>query len=116
MLKILLVDDDPTMLDLLKALLTMEGYQVAMLSNDSGDILKNTLVEKPDFMLMDVFMGEQHGLNIVRQIRQVQDLNRMKIVMVGGMDQSAESLAAGAEAFLVKPYDPDELLGILRSD
>jgi CheY-like chemotaxis protein len=115
MSKILLVDDDSTMVSLLKTLLTMEGYQVATLMDKPGDLLENIRLAKPDILLIDIFLGDNNGLDIVRQIRQLPDLKRIKIVMVSGTDKCDECLAAGADAFLLKPYMPNALFDILRS-
>ncbi len=78
MSKILLADDDFTMVALLKTLLTMEGYQVATLMDKPGDILENIRLAKPDILLIDIFLGDQNGLDIVRQIRQLPDLKRIQ--------------------------------------
>jgi CheY-like chemotaxis protein len=113
MLKVLLADDDFTMVALLKTLLGMEGHQVATLLDKTGDILENIRNEKPDVLLIDIFLGDRNGLDVVRQIRQTADLQDLRIVMVSGIDKSEECLAAGANAFLLKPYMPEELLEIL---
>jgi CheY-like chemotaxis protein len=115
MLKILLADDDYTMVALLKTLLGMEGYQVATLMDKTGDILDNIRKEKPDVLLMDIFLGDRNGMDVVQQIRKTADMKDLKIVMVSGIDKGEECLAAGANAFLLKPYMPEELLEILRS-
>ena len=115
MLKILLVDDDYTMVGLLKTLLTMEGYQVATLLDKPGDIIENIRLAKPDVMLIDIFLGRHNGLDIVRKIRKLPDFALMKIIMASGIDKSNECLAAGADVFLLKPYMPNELFDILRS-
>ena len=115
MLKVLLAEDDTTMVTLLKTLLSMEGYQVATLLDKTGDILENIRVAKPDILLIDIFLGDSNGLDIVRQIRQMPDLKDIKIVMASGIDKTEECLAAGADVFLLKPYMPNELFDILRS-
>jgi CheY-like chemotaxis protein len=115
MLRILLADDDYTMVSLLKTLLNMEGYQVATLLDKSGDILENVRLANPDVLLIDIFLGDRNGLDIVRQIRQAPDLDRIKIIMVSGVDKEEECLAAGANAFLLKPYMPNELFDKIRS-
>ena len=115
MTKILLADDDFTMVALLKTLLGMEGYRVATLMDKTGDILDNIRKEQPDVLLMDIFLGDRNGLDVVRQIRQTADIKDLRIVMVSGIDKCRECLAAGANAFLLKPYMPEELFEILRS-
>jgi CheY-like chemotaxis protein len=115
MQKILLADDDYTMVALLKTLLTMEGYQVATLMDKKGDLLENIRLAKPDVLLIDIFLGDRNGLDIVRQIRKIPEFNRVKIIMASGIDKTDECLAAGADVFLLKPYMPNELFDILRS-
>ena len=115
MTKILLADDDQTMISLLKTLLGMEGYQVATLMDKTGDIYQNIRAAKPDILMIDIFLGDCNGLEIVRKIRQSADLKGIKIIMVSGIDKKEECLAAGADAFLLKPYMPNELFDILRA-
>jgi CheY-like chemotaxis protein len=115
MKKILLADDDTTMVSLLKTLLRMEDYQVASLLDKKGDLLENIRQEKPDFLLMDIFLGDRNGLDIVRQIRATPDIKDLKIIMISGSDKCDECTEAGATAFLLKPYMPEELLNILNS-
>jgi CheY-like chemotaxis protein len=115
MLKVLLADDDKTMVTLLKTLLSMEGYQVSTLLDKSGDILENIRAAQPDILLIDIFLGDCNGLDIVRQIRQMPDLNAIRIIMASGIDKTEECLAAGADVFLLKPYMPNELFDKLRS-
>ena len=115
MSKILLADDDITMLRLLKTLLGMEGYQVVTLLDMPGDIMDNIRSTKPDILLIDIFLGDRNGMDVVRQIRQMPDLNGIRIIMVSGIDKTEECLAAGADEFLLKPYMPNELFAKPRS-
>jgi CheY-like chemotaxis protein len=114
MLKVLLADDDFTMVALLKTLLGMEGYQVATLLDKTGNILDNIKKEKPDVLLIDIFLGNRNGLDVVRQIRETPEIKDLKIIMVSGIDKTKECLAAGANAFLLKPYMPEDLFTLLR--
>ena len=113
--KVLLADDDFTMVALLKTLLGMEGYQVATLLDKTGDVLENIRAAKPDILLIDIFLGDRNGLDIVRQIRQLPDLNGLRIIMASGIDKTEECLAVGADAFILKPYMPNELFEKLRA-
>ncbi len=115
MVKVLLADDDFTMVALLKTLLGMEGYQVATLLDKTGDILDNIRREKPDVLLIDIYLGDHNGMDVVRQIRETLDMKDLKIIMVSGIDMTEECLAAGANAFLFKPYMPEELFDLLHS-
>jgi CheY-like chemotaxis protein len=115
MKKVLLADDDYTMFSLLKTLLNMEGYQVTTLLDKPGDILENIRAAMPDVLLLDVYLGDRNGLDLVQQIRQTPDLKDIRIVMASGVDKTEECLAAGADVFLLKPYMPNELFDILRA-
>ena len=115
MVKVLMADDDPTMVSLLKTLLDMDGYEVSTLMDKTGDILENIRAAKPDFLLIDIYLGDCNGMDVVRRIRQTPDLKGIKIIIASGAAKPEECLAAGADAFLLKPYMPDELLDILRA-
>jgi DNA-binding response OmpR family regulator len=115
MVKVLLADDDFTMVALLKTLLGMEGYQVATLLDKKGDILSNIRREKPDALLIDIYLGDRNGMDVVRQIRKTPDMKDLRIIMVSGTDKTEECLAAGANDFLLKPYMPEELFDLLHS-
>ncbi len=115
MLKVLLADDDFTMVSLLKTLLDMEGYQVETLLDKPGDMIENIRNEKPDVLLIDIFLGDCNGLDLVRRIRETPDMQNLKIIMVSGVNKNEECIAAGANAFLLKPYMPDDLFGLLQA-
>lgn len=113
--KILLAEDDDTMVSLLRTLLGLEGYQIATVLDKTGNILENIRKEKPDVILMDVYLGSFNGVKIVKEIRKQDDLKDIFIIMTSGMSMQETCLAAGGDAFLHKPYMPDELLRLLRS-
>ena len=115
MKKVLLADDDFTMVSLLKTLLNLEGYEVVTLLDKPGEILDNIRAARPDILLLDLYLGDRNGMEIVRQIRKDPGLNSIRIVMVSGLDKTEECLAAGADEFLLKPYMPNELFEILRA-
>jgi DNA-binding response OmpR family regulator len=115
MKKVLLADDDFTMVSLLKTLLNLEGYQVMTLLDKPGDILDNIREARPDILLLDVYLGDRNGVDIVHQIRRDPKMKDIRIVMVSGLDKTEECLAAGADKFLLKPYMPSELFAILRA-
>jgi DNA-binding response OmpR family regulator len=112
--KVLLADDDHTMVSLLKTLLALEGYETASLMDKKGDILENIRSEAPDVLILDLHLGNQSGLDIVRRIRGTGDLEHMRVIMVSGMNKRQECLNAGADDFLLKPYMPEELFDKIR--
>ena len=78
--KVLLAEDDHTMVSLLKTLLKMEGFEVVALDVNS-DVPVAVQHEKPDVLLMDVHLGKQSGMDIVRSIRGDPTLAGVRIVM-----------------------------------
>jgi DNA-binding response OmpR family regulator len=111
---VLLVDDDFTMASLLKTLLGMEGYQVETWMDKVGTPMEIVRRIMPDIIIMDILLGDLNGLDLVRELRNEPDLINIKVIMASGIDKSDECLAAGANAFLLKPYMPEELFSILR--
>ena len=113
MAKILLAEDDHTMVSLLKTLLKMEGFDVVALDVDT-DVPEAVRREQPDALLMDVHLGGQSGMQILESIRENPDLADVRIVMTSGLNVKDECLRHGASAFLMKPFMPDELTQMLR--
>ena len=111
--KVLLAEDDHTMVSLLKTLLKMEGFEVVALDVNS-DVPVAVQREKPDVLLMDVHLGKQSGMDIVRSIRGDPTLAGVRIVMTSGMNVKDECLRSGANHFLLKPFMPDDLIKVLR--
>ena len=111
--KVLVAEDDHTMVSLLTTLLKMEGFEVVQL-DIQADVPSAVAREKPDVLLMDVHLGEQNGMDIVASIRENTDFSRMNIVMTSGLNVKDECLKRGANFFLLKPFMPDDLLKVLR--
>lgn len=113
MAKILLAEDDPTMVSLLQTLLKMEGFETAVSDSDS-DIVEAVLREKPDILFMDVHLGQQSGMDIVESIRNTPQIADIRVVMTSGLNVKEECLRRGADGFLLKPFMPADLIGILK--
>jgi DNA-binding response OmpR family regulator len=112
-LKVLLAEDDVTMVSLLTTLLKMEGFHVVALHADD-DVPAAVLRESPDVLLMDVHLSRQSGLDILEKIRKSEDTSKTRVVMSSGANVREECINCGANGFLLKPYMPDELITILK--
>ena len=112
-LKVLLAEDDSTMVSLLTTLLKMEGFSVVALHADE-DIPAAVRREGPDVLLMDVHLLHQSGLEILEAIRKSEDIAKTRVVMSSGANVREECINIGANGFLLKPYMPDELITILK--
>lgn len=113
--EVVIVDDDPTMGHLLKTLLGMEGYQVIVHNKGSEDELLSAIQQSDArILLMDVHIQKTDGISLLKKLRASEEQRRMHIIMTSGMDLSQSCLEAGADAFLMKPYMPDELFQLIR--
>lgn len=113
MVKVLLAEDDATMVSLLKTLLKMEGFEVVALDAEA-DIAEAVEREKPDALFMDVHLGEQSGMKILHSIRKDRENTGLRIIMTSGLNMKDECLRGGADAFLLKPFMPDDLISALK--
>jgi DNA-binding response OmpR family regulator len=115
MKKILLIEDDATMVTLLKMLLGLEGYQVVNLSSENQDIIQLAYKETPDLILLDIHLGQQNGLDLIKKLKNNIELRRIKVIMTSGMDLGESCLSSGADDFILKPYMPEELLNKIKN-
>jgi CheY-like chemotaxis protein len=113
MAKVLLAEDDSTMVSLLKTLLNMEGFEVLALDVNS-DVPAVVQREKPHALFMDVHLGGQSGMEILDTIRRQEELSDVRIVMTSGFNVREECINRGANAFLLKPFMPDDLIRALK--
>lgn len=114
MSKVLLAEDDRTMVSLLTTLLEMEGYEVVVLDVHT-DVPSAVSRENPDALLMDVHLGEQSGLDIIQNIRKDLANTNVNIVMTSGLNMKDECIKRGANHFILKPFMPDDLLKLLKT-
>ena len=111
--KIMLAEDDRTMITLLKTLLGLEGYQVVALG-ENDDVFEAVCQDRPDVLLLDVHLPNANGLDVLAQVRANVDTNDLSVVMTSGLNLEEECLRSGANGFLLKPYMPDDLLSLLK--
>ena len=114
MSRIMLAEDDMTMVTLLKTLLGMEGYQVVALSVEDDDVYEAVRKDRPDVLLLDVHLPHVNGLDILDRVRGDEETKDQKVVMTSGLNLELECKNHGANDFLLKPYMPDDLLKIFQ--
>jgi len=118
MSKILLVEDDMTMMSLLETLLGMDGYEVASFQGGE-DILDVARREMPALILLDVNLKnfgilDRNGFDVLRAIRADDQLQNIGVIISSGLNYQRESAEAGADGFVMKPYMPTELLDLIK--
>lgn len=121
MYQVMAVDDDEMMLGLFGKLLSEAGYSVRLCS-DGQACLQALRQEKPDLLLLDVDLGGADGIELCETIKKDPSIGDLAVVLVTGeavdVDTRIAGLAAGAEDYILKPFDRRELLariaGILR--
>lgn len=116
--KIMLVEDDATMQAVLRTLLEIEGYQVALTPTNlqMDELIQSIRDARPDVLLLDVHLRDLSGYDVVQRIRQESDIAAARVIMTSGMAVKERCLAAGADDFLLKPYMPDELMQKLHGE
>jgi DNA-binding response OmpR family regulator len=115
--KLMLIEDDDTMRSLLKTLLEFEGFTVAQLDGGGSmqEILEKLRLEKPALILLDVHLRNVSGFDLVKGLRQDEQLKTTQVLMASGMELSVECRQAGADGFILKPFMPEELVGKIRN-
>lgn len=112
---VFIIEDDPTMIGLLKTLLDMEGYQVSTFVQKEPASIPDLLVQShPDVLLMDVNLRNMDGMEVLQQLKADPRLDFLKIIMSSGSDYTDLCLKYGADKFLLKPYMPEDLIQMIR--
>ena len=106
--KILVVDDEPAIRELIVAVLEDEGYH-AIGAGSGTRALELIPNERPDLVLMDIMMPEMDGREALRRMREQPDLARIPVVMMSAAF-AADRVGYRISAFLPKPFDLDHLL------
>ena len=110
--KIIVVDDDEVFCGLLKTVLEFEDYKVLVEPNPDN-VVKVIRQVQPTLVLMDVHSDQGDTLGVLRDLKADETTKKVPIVMASGMDRSDECMKAGASAFLLKPFRPDELIKLV---
>lgn len=113
MSKLLLVDDDVELTELLSSLLTLEGFDVQTANNGSETLQK--LDESHELVLLDVMMPKLNGLDTLKEIRKVSNVPVMMLTARGEDIDRVLGLELGADDYLPKPFNDRELVARIRA-
>jgi two-component system alkaline phosphatase synthesis response regulator PhoP len=118
MYKIFVVDDDEQMLDLIEQILAQQGYEVATFSRPKALLSALNRGDVPHLFILDASLPEMDGIDLCRQLRLNPKTVNLPIVFITGNDSgysAAETLSAGADDFIMKPFALRELVARLRA-
>ncbi len=115
--KLLLIDDDPNLILLVKDYLEFRGYNVVTAENgrEALEVLDQNI---PDMIICDVMMPEMDGYSLVKHIRQEPHTNTIPVLFLSAKGQSQDrvkGLNEGADVYMVKPFEPEELVAQVES-
>jgi CheY-like chemotaxis protein len=107
--KVMVADDDPAILDVMRMMLEFEGYEVSTTPN-GATILKMEM-DLPDLLLLDIRMSGTDGRDICRKLKQDEKTRNIPVVLVSASrDIEQSAFEAGADDFIAKPFEMIELL------
>jgi putative two-component system response regulator len=115
--QILVVDDEPSIVDVLTRFLTREGYAVVTASN-GRQALERVQQDQPDLILLDVTMPEMDGFTVCQRLKEDERTALIPITMLTGLDDRehrTRGIEAGADDFLTKPFEQSILRARIRS-
>jgi putative two-component system response regulator len=116
--RILIVDDEPGNVELLRRVLERAGFHKLDTTNDPRDAVPLYVKTRPDLILLDLHMPHMDGLSVMDQLNQIAEASYLPILMLTGdlsPEARREALSRGAKDFVNKPFNPDEVLLRIRT-
>lgn len=112
--RVIIIDDDKDILEALKDLLEMEGYTVRI--NPKGDnAIEEIATFRPGAVLLDLLLSGKDGITICKEIRKTDETKHIPVIMMSAHPYAQKAIeGSGANEFLRKPFDVDELLILLQ--
>lgn len=114
--KVLIVDDSPAQVALIRGLLEPEGYWPVGL-NDPKRVEEMITSERPSVILLDVVMPERNGFQVCRELKGSSDFNSIPVILVTSKDTESDRYwgqQQGADGYVTKPFTREELLRAVR--
>jgi two-component system, OmpR family, KDP operon response regulator KdpE len=107
--KVLIIEDDPNIVDLIRSNLAVRGFDT-VLSTDGSKVLTLLDTEEPDMVLLDLMLPEADGFELCRQIRERSPVAIIVVSARGGERDKVTALNMGADDYMTKPFGIEELL------
>ena len=115
---ILVVDDEPNIVDLLDFNLEKEGYNT-IVANDGITAVDMALKEKPDLILLDVMIPKLDGISVCKKIRYALNISNIPILMISARDTESDKIVGlemGADDYITKPFQTRELMARIKAN
>lgn len=115
--RVLVADDDPEIVRLVSAVLLETGFEV-LSASEGTEAFEQAVTYKPDVILLDVMMPGLDGIEVCRRIRRHAGTSHICVMLLTALAATADKLLglrAGADDYITKPFDPDELIERMRS-
>jgi DNA-binding response OmpR family regulator len=112
--RVLVVEDDEEIAQVLQRSLRLEGYEVR-LAGDGETALDHAAAFRPDLVILDLGLPKLDGMEVARRLRRGDDVPILMLTARDALDARVEGLDAGADDYLVKPFERQELLARLRA-
>lgn len=112
--KILIVDDEENICELVRLYIEKEGFQ-AVIANDGQEAVAKFNNEKPDLILLDIMLPVKDGWQVCREIRAVSTVPIIMLTAKGETFDKVLGLELGADDYVVKPFEPKELIARIRA-
>jgi len=109
--KILIVEDNPQNMRLIEMTLRLKGYRL-LTATDGEEALDMATREKPDLIIMDIYLPKMSGLEVIKRLRQMPAFNHVPIIAVTAhamKGDKAKIIEAGCDAYLLKPINTRQL-------
>jgi len=111
--KLMIVDDDQTTVKLLTMLLEMDGFDVVVVAR-GGQVMDKAREFSPDIFMLDYHLADMEGTDVITKLRADPQFAKTPVVMASGLNVEDEAKKAGANLFLIKPFEPASLAGIFN--
>ncbi|MGN1456761.1 MAG: response regulator transcription factor [Acutalibacteraceae bacterium] len=112
--KILVVDDDKNICELLRLYIEKEGYDV-VIANDGGQAVTKFKTEKPDLVLLDIMLPVLDGWQVCREIRKTSQCPIIMLTAKGEVFDKVLGLELGADDYVVKPFETKEIVARIKA-
>jgi DNA-binding response OmpR family regulator len=116
-LTVLVIDDDPVILELLRVNFEIEGFDV-ICATDGEDGLRRAQLDRPDIVISDIMMPRRDGLQLLTELKADPSTEDLPVILLSAKAQKSEvqhGIDMGADDYITKPFDPLELIDRLNA-